>query len=174
LLGIRTDLVSGAPAITQGHVTTAVDYSAHSNPPTYGDHHGVVRDSQNNFITPRPTGVYTTEQPDEDLIHNLEHGNVWISYNPTLLSATDLARLEAFVTAGGTDAGVILTPRARNTSAIAVASWARLLTLDTLDLVQIRAFINTNRGKAPEGYIPSGQKPANGDTLDDGLEHTTV
>lgn len=174
LLGIRTDLVSGAPPITAEHVSTAVSYAGFSNPPTYGPHHGPVNDAQGNSITPRPTGVYTTEQHDEDLVHNLEHGHVWISYNPTTISAADKAALEALVTNGGTNTGVILTPRSQNTTTIAVASWARLLTLGAFDEEQIRAFIETNRGHAPEGFIRSGQKGtgSGSETLDDGLLHT--
>lgn len=160
LLGTRTDLVAGAPAITANHVDGDVDYSNHSNPPTYGDHHGFDPDGTdaNPGITPRPTGIYTTEQPDEDLIHNLEHGHVWISYDPGLLSATDIAALEQLVRDGvgnadGSGQGVILTPRADNDHAIALASWARLLTLDQYDPATIRDFVNINRGKAPEGFI---------------------
>lgn len=167
LLGTRTDLAPGAPAISAGHVTTAVNYTGFSNPPTYGPHHGFVAG-----ITPRPTGVYRTQQPDEDLVHNLEHGNVWISYNPTLLSAANRITLENLVRDGGDNSGVILTPRPANDTAIALASWARLLKLDTFDAIQIRNFIETNRGHAPEGFILSGQKPANGETLTDGLPHT--
>ena len=159
LLGIRTDLVDGAPEVTENqHVTGPVDYSDFSNPPTYGPHHGALRDDDGNSIIPRPTGVYSTPQPDEALVHNIEHGHVWISYNPALISPSDLAMLEDFVNDGGTDAGVILTPRDANTSAIAVASWARLLELDSFNDEEIRDFVNTNRGHAPEGFIPSGQK----------------
>lgn len=171
LSGIRTDLLEGAPAITQNHVTTAVDYGNHSNPPTYGDHHPAEANSQGS-ITPRPTGVYTTPQPDEDLVHNLEHGHVWISYNPTLISPSDLAALQEFVRAGGNDTGVILTPRSRNTVAIAVASWARLLTMSTFNAGDIRDFVLANRGKAPEGFIPSGQKPDGSDPQLDAHQHT--
>lgn len=173
LRGIRTDLEPGAPAITQDHVSTDVTYDGFSNPPTYGPHHGVVRDAQNNFITPRPTGVYDTEQPDEDLVHNLEHGQVWISYNPNLLSSADQSLLEQFVIDGGTNTGVILTPRSENTTAIAMASWAHLQTLNSFDATQIREFIETNRGHSPEGFIPSGQKGTTSasETVDDGLPH---
>jgi cyclophilin family peptidyl-prolyl cis-trans isomerase len=167
LLGIRTDLVAGAPAISEEHVDTAVDYTGFSNPPTYGPHHGSVAG-----ITPRPTGVYSTEQPDEDLVHNLEHGHVWISYNPTLLSDANRVTLENLVRDGGDNTGVILTPRLKNETAIALASWAHLLTLDDFDATQIRNFIETNRGHSNEGFILSGQKPANGETLTDGLPHT--
>ncbi len=160
LLGARTDQVAGAPPITANHVDGNVDYSNHSNPPTYGDHHGFDPQGtdSNPGITPRPTGIYTAEQPEEDLIHNLEHGHVWISYNPDLLSAADVDALEQLVRDGvgnaqGSGAGVILTPRAANQQAIALASWARLLTLDRFDPETIRDFVDTNRGKAPEGFI---------------------
>ena len=153
------DTQSGAPPVTQTHVTTAVDYSAFgTNAPSYGPHHGFLLDAQNNSITPRPTGVYSTEQPDEDLVHNLEHGHVWVSFNPSLISSSDQSALEQLVRDGGTDTGVILTPRSENTTAIALASWAHLLTLNTFDGVKIRDFIETNRGHAPEGFIPSGEK----------------
>ena len=174
LLGIRTDLVPGAPPLTAEHVSTAFNYDGFSSPPTYGPHHGFLLDAQNNSITPRPTGVYSSEQPDEDLIHNLEHGHVWISYNPDLLGSADLTALKRLVEDGGGDTGVILTPRARNTSAIALASWAHLLTLDSFDATQIRDFVETNRGHADEGFIPSGQKGTSNESenLDDGLPHT--
>ncbi|MDM4015080.1 Ig-like domain-containing protein [Roseiconus lacunae] len=160
LLGARTDLVAGAPPITSDHVFGEVDYSKHSNPPTYGDHHGFDPDGtdQNPGITPRPTGIYRQEQPDEALVHNLEHGHVWISYSPSRLSTADIGSLEQLVrdgagNSGGSGVGVILTPREANDQSIALASWAHLLTLDHYDPDTIRAFINTNRGKAPEGFI---------------------
>jgi hypothetical protein len=173
LLGIRTDLVPNALPIVATHVTEAVDYSGYSNPPTYGPHHPFLTDAQDNAITPRATGVYQSEQPDEDLVHNLEHGLVWISYNPTLITNGDLDELEQLVIDGGTNTGVILTPRSANDHAIALASWARLLTLDSYDATQVRNFIETNRGKAPEGFIPTGQKAdtAASETVSDGLPH---
>ncbi len=173
VLGIRTDLQPGAPPLTATHVTTAVDYTGYSNPPTYGPHHGFLVDGQGDSITPRATGVYQTEQPDEDLLHNLEHGHVWISYNPTRLSSEDISKLEQFVIDGGTDTGVILTPRAGNSTAIAAASWARLQTFDLYDPIALRNFVEANRGKSPEGFIPAGQKAdtAASEIVDDGLDH---
>ncbi|QDV83740.1 Ig-like domain-containing protein [Planctomycetes bacterium TBK1r] len=173
VLGIRTDLQPGAPSLTADHVSTPVDYTGYSNPPTYGPHHAFLRDGQGNVVTPRPTGVYQTEQPDEDLLHNLEHGHVWISYNPTRLSSEDISKLEQFVIDGGTDTGVILTPRVANDTAIAAASWARLQTFDSYDPVALRNFVEANRGKSPEGFIPGGQKAGNSasENLDDGLDH---
>ena len=160
LLGLRTDLVPGAPPMTANHVDGEIDYTGYSNPPTYGDHHGFDPNGtdSNPGITPRPTGVYSSEQPDEDLIHNLEHGHVWISYNPDIIDDSDLASLENLVRDGSPDpngggVGVILTPRAANDTMIALVSWGRLLTLDSYDPTTIRDFVEANRGKAPEGFI---------------------
>ena len=50
---------------------------------------------------------------------------------------------------------MILTPRSANNSTIAVASWGRLIELDHYDEPSIRSFIETNRGHAPEGFIPT-------------------
>ena len=160
LLGTRTDLVAGAPPITALHIDGDVDYTGYSNPPTYGNHHGFDPDGTdvNPGITPRPTGVYTEPQPEEDLIHNLEHGHVWISYNPSLISDGDRSALEQLVRDGSNDTngggvGVILTPRPENDSMIALASWAHLQKLDSYDPIAIRDFVETNRGHAPEGFI---------------------
>jgi hypothetical protein len=167
LLGTRMDTQPGAPPFTLDHVTTAVDYSGFDNAPSYGAHHAFLPG-----ITPRPTGIYQTEQPDEDLVHNLEHGHVWISYNPSLISDADRLAIEQLVIDGGTDTGVIVTPRSKNTSTIVVTSLTRQLTLDTFDATTIRDFINTNRGHSPEGFIPSGQRTDTSETLDDSLPHS--
>lgn len=160
VLGVRTDLLPGAPPITREHVNGDVDYSRHSNPPTYGDHHPFdpVDGDVNPGPTPRETGVYATEQPEEDLIHNLEHGHVWISYNPSLISENDLILLDQMIRAGsdeedGGGVGVIMTARSANDDAIALVSWGRLQTLDRFDEATIRNFVETNRGKAPEGFL---------------------
>jgi Ca2+-binding RTX toxin-like protein len=150
LLGTRTDLVAGAPAITQTHVEGPVDYTGYSNPPTYGPHHAVSMAPH--FAPLQPTGVYTTEQEDEDAVHNLEHGHVWISYNPTLIGA-NLTPLQELVRSFGVSVGVVLTPRADNDTMIALASWAHLQTMTTFDPIAIRNFAITNRGHAPEGFI---------------------
>jgi hypothetical protein len=154
LLGQQTDLQSGAISADAifPHVTGPIDYPAEgvlSNPPTYGPHHA----SNTAPLAPlQPTGVYTTVQDDADLVHNLEHGHVWISYDPSLLSSADISELERLVNAFGSSVGVVLTPRPANDTAIVLASWGRLLTLDTFDAATIREFAETNRGHAPEGF----------------------
>jgi hypothetical protein len=157
LLGIRTDLQPGAPDITDRHHTNGpVDYESlgFTNPPTYGPHH--VRFARNNDkgAPVQPTGVFLTELDDADLVHNLEHGHVWLSYDPGLLNAGDIAKLRALVTAfGGSRQGILVTPRAANDDPIALVSWAHLQTLSSFELDTLAQFIITNRGHAPEGFL---------------------
>jgi FKBP-type peptidyl-prolyl cis-trans isomerase FkpA len=163
LFGVRTDLLPGAPAITSAHVNGNVAYGQDpASPPTYGDHHWTDQFDidTNPGVTPRLTGIYDNEQPDEDLVHNLDSGHVWISYNPNLISDSELADLKQLLRDGagndeGSGAGVILTPRAANDHAIELASWGRLLELHHYNEPTIRSFIETNRGHAPDFFVPA-------------------
>ncbi len=158
LEGTRTDQLNGAPAITSNHVAGPVDYSAltnlvNGNQPTYGPHHSRPRVGDILGAPVQPTGLFDFILDDADLVHNLEHGHAWLSYDPGLLPAIDALRLEILVSAFGPGRGVILTPRPANGDAIALASWARLETLGGFDFDKIVDFIFTNRGHAPEGFI---------------------
>jgi len=159
--GIATFLLPGAPdiaAANQAHVEGPVDYSAFTNPPTYGPHHARAAAGADHGAPVQPTGVYTTELDDADIVHNMEHGHVWISYNPNLLSQEELNELTELVRSFGVNGdgsgeGILLTPRVANDDAIALASWGRLQRLDGFDRRAVKTFIETNRGRGPEGFI---------------------
>ncbi|MGH2625111.1 MAG: DUF3105 domain-containing protein, partial [Anaerolineales bacterium] len=87
----------------------------------------------------------------ETLVHNLEHGGVWISYRDP--KDSDLAgKLQGVARRYRK---VIVTPRAANDAPIAVAAWGRLLKLQTFDEAQIVAFIEAYMGKiGPEPNVP--------------------
>ncbi len=108
-----------------------------SNPPTSGDH----------YVYAIPAGVYDQSPPDENLVHNLEHGHIWLSYRDAddseVISALSSIQ-EQFPN------WVIVTHRPDNDSRIAVAAWGRLLSLDAPDEDQTMAFILRYRNQAPE------------------------
>lgn len=124
------------------HVALGTLFQYNSNPPTSGPH----------FATPAEWGVYREEIPDQVLIHNLEHGGVWISYRPGIASSV-IERLEAI----GREFGrkVIMAPRAANDSDIALAAWGRLDTFAESEFSEerVRAFIKAWRNKGPE-FVP--------------------
>ncbi len=107
-----------------------------SNPPTSGPH----------YFQPAPWGIYQHELPDEALVHNLEHGGIWVSYN-NIDQATKQA-IEALARQHADK--MIVTPRARNDAKIVLASWRRLLTLDRFAEDTFVAFIKANKNRSPE------------------------
>lgn len=125
------------PVMGREHITIgAVHPSYNSNPPTSGWHYGLEAE----------WGVYQEELPDEQLIHNLEHGGIWIAYKD--VDAQTKAKLESL--AAEYPASVILTPRLANDAAIAVASWGRLMKLENFEEQLIRDFISQNKNRSPE------------------------
>ncbi|PIP73575.1 MAG: hypothetical protein COW88_01395 [Candidatus Lloydbacteria bacterium CG22_combo_CG10-13_8_21_14_all_47_15] len=99
---------------------THIDVGEHhpeysSNPPSSGWH----------YPSPARTGFYDTPIPDEMLVHNLEHGEIWIAYHPRI-SDTAKDTLRDFA-----DTYVVVAPRESNDADIALVSWTRV---DTFNL----------------------------------------
>jgi hypothetical protein len=106
--------------------------------------------------SPAPWGVYQNAQPQERMIHNLEHGGIVIWYEPSRLDADGVAALTSFVTqqVATERFKVILTPwgGADFNHAIAVTGWDWLLYLDTADIDAVRGFVGAHYGDAPEPF----------------------
>lgn len=106
--------------------------------------------------SPGPWGVYTSAQPQERMIHNLEHGGVVIWYQPGKLDAAGLKALTDFVNQQITTERfkVILVPWSGTDFGhpIAVTAWTWLLYLDTPDLDKVRTFIDNHYGDSPEPF----------------------
>lgn len=108
-----------------------------SNPPTSGPH----------YAQPADWGVYQEEINDENVIHSMEHGGIWISYQPDIDEETK-EKLEAI---GKKYSGsVVVSPRSANDAPIALASWGRLEKLSSFDEEHIVEFIKRNKNKSPE------------------------
>lgn len=119
------------------HIAVSAAHAPYnSNPPTSGPH----------YAQPADWGVYEKELPDEQLIHNLEHGGIWISYKD--VDKDVKAKLEAI--GNRFPQSVVVTPRAQNDTKIAVASWGRLQQFEQYDEQSIIKFIEANKNKSPE------------------------
>jgi len=108
-----------------------------SNPPTSGPH----------YAQPADWGVYEQPLLDERLVHNLEHGGIWLSYRDADDTALT-AQLRDI--ADDYTLKVIMTPRPENDARIAVAAWGRLLKLESFDREQIEDFIGAFINRGPE------------------------
>ncbi|QQG45141.1 MAG: DUF3105 domain-containing protein [Candidatus Sungiibacteriota bacterium] len=124
------------------HVSPGHPHTYNSNPPTSGPH----------FAQPAEWGIYKEELPDENLIHNLEHGGVWISYKPGI-SEEIRKKLEGFFEKYGRK--IIVEPRSKNDLDIALVAWNRLDKFNASDFSEERVdrFIKAFRNKGPE-FVP--------------------
>ncbi|MET4639740.1 DUF3105 domain-containing protein [Mycetocola sp. 2940] len=57
---------------TNNHVETAVEYA--QTPPAGGDHNPAWLNC----------GIYTEPQANENAVHSLEHGAIWVTYDPSI------------------------------------------------------------------------------------------
>jgi len=126
----------------QAHIAVGAAHDPYnSNPPTSGPH----------YAEPADWGVYDRELPDEQLIHNLEHGGVNIFYKPGGVNQETIDKLKLIQRAFPRK--TVLTPRSVNNKPITLTSWTYLLELDSFDEATVREFIRRNKDKAPE-YFP--------------------
>ena len=112
------------------------DYT--SNPPTSGPHYSQTAKS----------GFRDEVISDQNIIHNLEHGDIWIAYHPRIAEEIK-EELKQFGAAK-----VIITPREANETDIALAAWGRLDTFNmengALPIERIKNFIKRYLNKGPE------------------------
>ena len=121
----------------QTHIKIGESHPAYnSNPPTSGWH----------YVVPANWGVYSKPLVDEQALHNLEHGGIWISYKG--IDSQTKENLEKITKANF--GSVIMSPRDTNDSMIVLASWTRLEKLDSYDEAKILDFISRNKNKSPE------------------------
>lgn len=113
--------------LSRNHVTGTVKYS--TTPPVGGDHNGTWLNC----------GIYTSPVANENAVHSMEHGAVWITYQPTL-PAAQVTALQNDVR-GKTY--VILSPYQGMTSPVVASAWGRQLTLASASDDRIAKFIAT-------------------------------
>lgn len=110
---------------TANHVETDVEYE--QTPPAGGDHNAMWLNC----------GVYTQPVPNVNAVHSLEHGAVWITYDPAQVSADDIAALEDELPSTYT----LLSPYEGMDTPIAVSAWNAQLKVDSADDERIEQFV---------------------------------
>jgi len=127
------------PNVEAGHVEGTVDYPM--SPPAGGPHNPVWLNC----------GVYDQPVPNENAVHDLEHGAVWITYRPDL-PASDVDTLKALTPS----TYAVLSPYEGLDAAVAISAWgAQLKVSDPADPA-LQAFIDTywKSADAPEPGAP--------------------
>lgn len=119
------DGVETIEGLTFNHVTTTVDYA--QTPPAGGDHNAAWLNC----------GVYTEPVPNENAVHSLEHGAVWITYSPDL-PADQVTALEAMAEG---QSYVLVSPFEGMDSPITISAWGYQLGVDSADDPRLATFV---------------------------------
>ena len=124
--------------VGRNHIASGTAGSGYnSNPPSSGPH----------WPNPAKNGVYDSPLPEEQVLHNLEHGHVWIAYKSDVGDEVK-NRLKEIVNEN--DWKVVMAPRETNETKIALVAWGRVLKMDEPNYDKIRDFIRTYRNRGPE------------------------
>lgn len=141
--GGSSSLPSGAQTFAEAdhaHVSGPVSYDR--VPPAGGAHNPV----------PLNCGIYAQAVPNENAVHSLEHGAVWITYQPTL-AADQIAALQQLVTSGyvGTERYLILSPYSGLPSPIVASAWGAQLSVAGASDSRLADFIHHFAGGGQGG-----------------------
>lgn len=124
--------------VSREHIASGTNGAGYiSNPPTSGPH----------WPAPAKSGIYDKELADEQIIHNMEHGHIVIGYKP---DASDEVKSKLKEIVESDNWKVVLMPRSKNESMIALSAWGRVLNMNDLDTAKVEDFIKTYRNRGPE------------------------
>ncbi|WP_104167655.1 DUF3105 domain-containing protein [Arthrobacter sp. SX1312] len=136
------------PDVTFEHVDGPVEYE--QSPPVGGDHNPVWTNC----------GVYTEPIPNENSVHSLEHGAVWIAYNPDI----GQAEIDTLTELVGERSYVLLSPYPDLESPVAASAWGIQLTVDSADDPRLATFltkyIQGEQTREPGAACSGGITPA--------------
>tara|TARA_B100000749_G_scaffold162337_1_gene124811 strand:+ start:1977 stop:2528 length:552 start_codon:yes stop_codon:yes gene_type:complete len=146
-VGVQQELMpTGARGLnTHVDTTQTVEYS--TSPPTSGDH----------WKLPARCGFYEEGLPDEQIVHNLEHGNIVVSYN--LSSDEKVDQLKDALDGIGLSSiwGVTRSYDKIPSGTISLAAWGVMDTMEEVDSERINTFFETYSGAlGPERIICPG------------------
>jgi len=131
--------------LSRNHVTGQVNYP--QTPPVGGNHNAVWLNC----------GIYTSPVANENAVHSMEHGAVWITYQPTLPTA-DVTTLQH---AAAGKSYVILSPYSGIPAPVVASAWGVQLRLTGASDPKLAQFINYYQ-QGPQ--TPEAGSPCSGGT----------
>ncbi len=143
----RSAKVEGVQTFTNvaGHSTAPITYD--QTPPAGGQHNPVWLNC----------GVYTKPVPNENAVHSLEHGAIWVTYDPSL-STTELNALKSKLP----PTYVVLSPYENLPSRIVLSGWNVQLQIESPTDKRLATFFTK--------YWKSGTSPEPGAACTGGLD----
>ena len=128
------------PGLATKHVDGLVKYQ--QTPPVGGEHSSVWLNC----------AVYASPVPSENAVHSLEHGAVWITYNPSIITGSSITALRQTIP----KTYAILSPFQGLPAPIVASAWGVQLRISQVGDPRIAQFLAKYRGakSAPEPGAP--------------------
>lgn len=136
--GDYADRLELYPDLDATHTETRVSYD--QSPPVGGPHNPAWLNC----------GVYDEEQQNENVVHTLEHGAVWIAYDPAV--TTD-AEIDALVELAP-DTYSVVSPYKGLGNAMVISAWGAQLTFSDVDDPAVTDFL-TEFWRSPNSPEPN-------------------
>lgn len=136
--------------LTNDHVDGEVDYP--NDPPAGGDHAPVWLDC----------GFYPVPVPNENAVHTLEHGVVWIAYDEAEVDDDAVDELRSLFNTYGDR--MVVSPYDGLDAPVVAVAWERRLEVDTTDDPRLEEFV--------EAFVNGGQSPEPGASCAGGVSLT--
>ena len=114
------------PGLEGIHTTDPVSYE--TSPPAGGPHNPSWLNC----------GVYEEEVPTEYAVHSMEHGAVWVAYDPEQVSGDALSTLRSSVP----DRHIIVSPVAGLESPVIASAWGARVVLDGVEDERLSQFVD--------------------------------
>lgn len=112
--------------LSRNHVSGTVSYP--QNPPVGGDHNPVWQNC----------GMYSTPLINEHAVHSMEHGAVWITYQPSL-AGSDVEQLRNLVRG---HSYALLSPYQGLPSPVVISAWGVQLQVTSASDPRLAAFLS--------------------------------
>ncbi|WP_432564583.1 DUF3105 domain-containing protein [Kineococcus sp. SYSU DK003] len=139
------DAVTTADYEASVHVTEPVTYE--ETPPMGGPHYSVWLNC----------GIYDAPVPNENAVHSMEHGAVWITYRPDL----PVEQVEELKDAVSGQTYTVLSPYEGLPSPIVLSAWNNQLPVESADDPRIDAFLSK--------FVQGAQTPEPGALCSNGV-----
>ncbi|MFH8611592.1 DUF3105 domain-containing protein [Streptomyces sp. NPDC018029] len=145
---VRGEKTWDAKKLGRDHVTKAVTYPM--TPPVGGNHHQAWMTCD--------ASVYEKAIPNENAVHSLEHGAVWVTYNDKA-PAADVKKLGDKVSKTPYS---LMSPVAKQRSPIMLSAWGHQLTVDSAADPRVKEFFSK--------YVQGPQTPEPGAACSGGVD----
>lgn len=132
--------VASYSKLAHQHREGVIDYPGSATAPPYGGNHNAV---------PESCQVYDKAIANEHAVHALEHGAVWVTYNPSL-PAKDVAALKKMVDG---DPYRLMSPYPGLKSKVSLQAWGEQLFVSSVSDSRVKKFLDLFTG-GPQSREP--------------------